>query len=799
MMRRILAVVGLALLAGAAPAPRAAAAPSPPAGPAIEDHRVAGLAAPAEIRVDTWGVPHIYARSARDAFFVQGYNAARDRLWQIDLWRKRGLGLLARDFGPDFAEQDRAARLFLYRGDMKAEWAAYGEGAQSHTVAFVEGINAYVREIRSGRRPLPREFRIAGTQPDLWAPEDVVRIRSHGLTRNVGMEVTRARILCAGGPGADRLFKKLEPDWTPGVPAGLDPCAIPANVLDDYNLATRGVKFDAGRRRLAMEAQAPDSQGSNNWTISASRTTTGRAILANDPHRDHGLPSLRYVAHLEAPGLSVIGAGEPALPGVSIGHNGTIAFGLTIFYADQEDLYVYETSPEDPDLYRYRGGWARMEKVKARIEVRGAPAREVELRFTRHGPVIHDDPATHRAFALRSVWAEPGASAYFGSLGYMNATTWPAFRAALANWGSPSENQVYADVDGRIGWVAAGRVPSRPNWDGLLPVPGDGRYEWKGFLTQDELPSKVNPPEGFIATANAMNLPPGYPVAERKVGFEWSNPSRLQRIEEVLGARPRISLEDAMALQTDPTDITSRRLLKLLAPLESSDPLTRTALDLLRGWDGSARADSAAAAVYLIWTGKHLGPAVVRRAAPASVQDLLGGGDLAAVMDLLESPGATLGPDPEGTRRTLLLDSLGAAAREARDRMGPDPGGWAWGRLHQAAFTHVLEPLASGADKDGLSVGPAPMAGTSLSPLAATWRPDDFRVVAGASFRMVLDVGAWDQSRFINTPGQSGDVDSPHARDLFPTWVRGGYAPLLYSRKAVEGATERLIRLRPGR
>ena len=791
-----LAILGaLALFSALIPAGDAAAQ----SRPVVEARKVAGLAAPAEIRIDRWGVPHIYARSARDAFFLQGYNAARDRLWQIDLWRKRGLGLLARDFGPDFADQDRAARLFLYRGDMAAEWAAYGASAKSDTEAFVSGVNAYVDEILSGRRPLPREFRIAGTRPDRWSAEDVVRIRSHGLTRNAGMEAMRAQILCKGGPGADRLFKKLEPDWSTRVPEGLDPCAIPADVLTDYNLATRGVKFDAARRRLAAEAPPPDSQGSNNWTIAPSRTTTGRPILANDPHRDHGLPSLRYVVHLEAPGLSVIGAGEPALPGVSIGHNGTIAFGLTIFYADQEDLYVYETSPQDADLYRYRDGWARMETVRERIEVRGQAPREVELRFTRHGPVIHVDPAGQKAFALRSVWAEPGASAYFGSMGYMNARSWPEFKGALANWGTPSENQVYADVTGRIGWVAAGRVPARPNWDGLLPAPGDGRYEWGGFLSQDELPSRVDPPEGYIGTANAMNLPADYPVAERKVGFEWSNPSRQQRIDEVLGAGTRVSLEDAMALQTDPTDITSRRLIRLLAPLRSSEPLTARALDLLSAWDGTARVDSAAAAVFLTWTGKHLGPAVVGTAAPEGARALIGGGDLAAVMDVLEAPDAAFGPDPAATRDALLVRSLEAAVAEVASRLGPDPSTWAWGRLHQAQFNHVLAPLAAEGEAAGLSVGPAPMAGTSLSPLAATWRADDFRVTSGASFRMVLDVGDWDSSRFINTPGQSGDIDSPHARDLFETWAKGGYLPLVYSRRAVEAATERVLRLSPAR
>jgi penicillin amidase len=484
---------------------------------------------------------------------------------------------------------------------------------------------------------------------------------------------------------------------------------------------------------------------------------------------------------------------------VSIGHNGTIAFGLTIFYSDQEDLYVYETSPQDPGLYRSGEGWARMETVRERIEVRGEAPREVELRFTRHGPVIHADPSGRKAFALRSVWAEPGASAYFGSLGYMNARSWPEFQAALANWGTPSENQVYADVSGRIGWVAAGLTPARPNWDGLLPVPGDGRYEWRGFLSHDQLPSRVDPAEGFIATANAMNLPADYPVAERKVGFEWANPARQQRIDEVLGGGGKISLEAAMALQTDPTDITSRRLLKLLAPLKSEVPLTARALDLLRGWDGRASADSVAASIYLTWTGKHLGPAVVAKAVPEAARALVGGGDLAAVIDLLDAPDSTLGPDPAAARDALLLQSLQAAVAEVEARLGPDPSAWTWGRLHQAGFTHVLAPLAGDADRAGLSVGPAPMAGTSLSPLAASWRAEDFRVMSGASFRMVLDVGNWDASRFINTPGQSGDVDSPHARDLFETWVKGGYVPLVYSREAVEAATARVLKLSPGR
>jgi penicillin amidase len=767
------------------------------AAPVEERHAVAGLDKPAEIRIDRWGISHIYAADVKDAFFLQGYNVARDRLWQIDLWRKRGLGLLAKDFGPDYVAQDRAARLFLYRGDMAAEWAAYGPGAKDAAEAFVAGVNAYVAEIRAGKRPLPMEFKIAGTKPDLWAAEDVVRIRSHGLTRNVPNEVGRAMIACAGGGiEAARLYKNLEPKWDPKLPAGLNPCDVPGDVLEDYGRGTAGVRFDPATHKLAELEVTPEMVGSNNWTVSGSRTDSGRPILANDPHREHSAPSLRYIVHLEAPGFSVIGAGEPALPGVSIGHNDRIAFGLTIFPADQEDLYVYELKPGDPRRYRYGDGWEAMKVVREAIEVKGQRPQTVELLFTRHGPILKLDPVRERAFALRSVWWEPGTAAYFGSTGYMRARDWSGFKAALADWGAPSENQVYADVDGNIGWVAAAKVPSRPNWDGLTPVPGDGRYEWKGMLTSEALPSLENPAQGWFASANQMNLPPDYPYAERKVGFEWTNGARMTRISEVLAAKRKFSLADAMALQTDPTDITSRRMIPLLRKLKARDPKLKAAIALLRPWDGRTTTDSAAAALYEVWIAKHLGEAVVARAAPAPAQPLIGGGDIAAVMLLLEHPDERL---PRKARDAALSESLVAAYDEVAARLGPDPKAWAWGKLHQARFDHALTPLADAEAKAEMTSGTAPMPGTSLSPLAASFRPSDFRVVAGASFRMVLDVGDWDNSRTINTPGQSGSPGSAHYRDLFPLWAKGEYVPLVYSRPAVEAATETVMKLTPAR
>jgi penicillin amidase len=479
------------------------------AAPPVDAYRVAGLAQPAEIRVDEWGVPHIYAKTHYDAFFVQGFNAARDRLWQIDTWRRRGLGRLAEVLGDAYVEQDRAARLFLFRGDMYREWLAYRSDAKQIAVAFVAGINAYVALTRSQPGLLPPEFGVLGYLPATWSPEDVVRIRSNGLWRNLTAEVDRARLLCRFPASLDALHKRLEPTWTVIVPDGIDLCEIPPHVLDVYLLAKAPVDFTKPTNALA-EARVIERRtdtGSNNWVVAPQRTSTGRPILANDPHRGHAVPSLRYAAHLIAPGLDVIGAGEPALPGISIGHNERIAFGLTIFRIDQEDLYVYTTRDDAPDEYRYRDRWEPMTLVEESISVRGAPAVPITMKFTRHGPVIFEDALKHRAYAARLAWLDPGMAPYFGSVEYMRAQNWREFVGALNRWGAPSENQVYADVDGNIGYKPVGLFPKRTNWDGLLPVPGDGRYEWDGYFDMDALPVEFNPARGFIATANAMNLP----------------------------------------------------------------------------------------------------------------------------------------------------------------------------------------------------------------------------------------------------------------------------------------------------
>ena len=804
--RRLLPTLLIAVAAGAATAAIAPAAP-PVASQAI---KVTGLGQGAEILVDRWGVAHIYAQSQDDAFFAQGFNAARDRLFQIDLWRRRGLGELAQVFGPAYVEQDKATRLFLYRGDMQKEWQSYGKGAERISERFVAGINAYIDYALKTPAALPFEFRQAGYVPAKWKAEDVVRIRSHGLTRNLTLEVARATVACNAGLAADGVRAPLQPAWETELPAGLDPC-LPAGLLDVFKLATENVWFGPDRKSAALDSLQPPRQlagaglepermeGSNNWVVAPSKSSTGRPIMANDPHRAYTMPSLRYITHLNAPGMNVIGAGEPALPGISIGHNGTIAFGLTIFSIDQEDLYVYELNPANHMQYRYRGQWENFKVVKETIAVKGGAPASVDMVFSRHGPVIFTEAAKHRAFAVRSGWLEAGMAPYFGSIDYMQAKNFTQFKQAMLNWGAPTENQVYADTSGNIGWVAGGLTPIRPNWDGLLPVPGDGRYEWAGFLTGDKLPSSLNPKEGWFASANEMNLPAGYPYAKYKLGFEWPSDSRRARIGEVLNSKPKVSIEDSMRLQNDLLSIPARRMTALLAALSSNDPQTRAALDLLRGWDAVETAQSAQAALFEVWWSRHLNRAYVAAVLEPRAAKAVATADVTAMMQALERPQARFGRGAKAKRDQLLLTSLGAAYAELEKAAGPDPKAWRWGQLHHSYYGHPMSTMGDGSLRAKLNAGPFPAQGGANTVNQSSYRPGDFLKVNGPSFRVVVDVGNWDNSRAMNTPGQSGDPDSPHYRDLAQAWGQGEYFPLLYSRKLIEAATETTIRLQPVR
>lgn len=772
-------------------------------------YTVSGLDAVVEIVVDQWGVPHIYATSKRDVFIAQGFNAARDRLFQLDLWRRRGLGLLAEVFGPDHVERDRAARLFLYRGDMHAEWLGYGSNAKAVTTAFVTGINAFIDLCSDEPELLPPEFDLLRYRPQRWQAADVARIRSHGLVHNLEEEVARALTMRDYGPDVENLRRVREPAHHLTIPEGLDLSVLSDEVLKVYRLATNAPELGVGPPHAHPRT---DPEGSNNWVLGPGKTATGRPILANDPHRTVSLPSLRYLAHLSAPGLNVIGAGEPALPGISIGHNGHIAFGLTIFAIDQEDLYCYRTNPENPDEYWYAGRWEPMTTRTEIIPVVGGEDQQVQLQWTRHGPVIYRDDDAGTAFAVRTVWLEPGTAPYLGSMDYMGARSCEEFVAAMNRWGAPGENQVYADPSGTIGWRPAGLVPRRPGWDGTMPVPGDGQYEWDGFYDVDELPSEQNPSRGWVASANEMNLPADYPNADRTVSYDWSHRYRKARIDEVLSGPQNMSVQDCVRLQCDYVNVAARDIVAALDPLHTKDPDALDGLSLLRIWNCDEQASSPAAALYEIWHRHHLRPALFRaaivgRVPEGKVTEALQrimpkeaiSGDMRSDLSLVNNPFMMepgSGPDSAQTAlKQVLVTSLADAVREAKQLMGSDLNTWSWGQLHQAHLTHTAARLLP-ESLPWTQIGPLPRGGSGNT-VGNTNADESFRQTSGATFRVVVDVGGWDNSLAMNTPGQSGDPRSDHYDDLFAPWAADQSFPLLYNRDKIEDHADYRYFLRP--
>jgi len=784
-----------AILAPAQAAPKQAA----------ETIAIKGLLQPAEILIDRWGVPHIYAKNEPDLFFAQGFNAARDRLFQIDLWRRRGLGQLSEIFGPTFIEQDKATRLFLYRGDMQKEWAAYSPDSEQIAKYFVAGINAYIDWLGQHPERMPYEFQKLNYKPAKWVSEDVVRIRTHGLTGNLNYEVARSKVVCASDIKTDQIRYRLQPEWQTQVPPGLDPC-LPADVLKAFTLATQDVRLtpnalkaaNTGIAELALEVVPNDRiEGSNNWVIAPGKSATGRAVMANDPHRAYGEPSLRYISHLDAPTLHAIGANEPALPGISLGHNNWIAFGYTRFYIDQEDLYVYELNSANPEQYKYQGQWEPFRVVREEIKVKGQQVVPVDLKFTRHGPVIYVEKDKNRAFAVKSAWLEPGTAPYYNSIRYIRAKNFQEFKQTIGNWGAPGLNHVYADVKGNIGWVAGGLAPIRPNWDGLMPVPGDGRFEWAGRWSGEQLPSIYNPKAGYITTSNEMNIPADYPYKERKLGFEWVNGSRHQRISEVLMKLNKVTIEDSMRLQNDEVSIPARRLVALLQPLSSNDPKTQSALDVLKGWNASFDADGPAPALHEVWFSRYLGKAFKYAVLNKAAADSFVNPDTAVMLDALERPETLFGDNAGQKRNEVLLTSLRLGYEDMEKLQGSDPKQWRWGKLHYNLSEHPFAAIVDEATRAKINVGPIEKNGSEYVPNNSQYRNTDFRQMNGPSVRVVVDVGTWDNSRVINHPGQSGDPDSPHYRDLAPMWRNGQYFPLLYTRKAVEKETEKTIKLVP--
>jgi penicillin amidase len=736
--------------------------------------RVAGLEQSVNVLRDRWGVPHIYARNQHDLFFAQGFVAAQDRLFQMELWKKSGQGRLAEVLGPSALPRDINARLLSYRGDMKSEYESYSPDTREILESFTAGINAYIAtRLADGGPGLPLEFQLAGFKPEPWNPADCLnRMAAFSMTGNALSEMEHAQAVNAiGADSASQLF-----DFDP--PVKLDP----APGADLTGLSRTLLRKLVGSDTRIEFPKSP-AEGSNNWTVSGKLTRTGKPLLANDPHRVIAEPSLRYMVHLVAPGWDVIGAGEPGLPGVALGHNQNIAWGFTIFGLDQQDLYVEELNPSKPSQYKTAQGWEDMQVRKESFGIRGGPSVQVDLKFTRHGPVLWEDGK--RALALHWVGAEPGTAGYLGSLAVDRAQNWQEFEAAMPRWKVPSENIVYADREGNIGEHSVGLAPLRKDWTGLLPVPGAGGYEWSGFVPTAELPHQFNPAAGFVATANHKMIPEGYAY---KVGYEWAPPFRFQRITQVLQqaqSGSKLDVEAMKRLQSDVISLPALRLIALLRTELAPEDLGAAAKLLLQ-WTGELERDSSAAALYEVWL-RIVTRETISRNVPSALRSIAEDWDPHQLMNSLDAPSR----QARDAQVAMLRKSLDEAWSEMQRLQGSDPSKWSWGQLHQVRFRH---PLVQIRDAEAvMDLGPVARPGDEYTVNATGYSGGSFDQVSGASYREILDLDDWDHSVAVNVPGQSGQPGSPHYSDLLPLWSEGKYFPLLYSREAVEKeATDKL-------
>lgn len=774
-----------------------------------EEIKVEGLRQRVEVLRDTVGVNHIYAENEHDLFFAQGYCAARDRLFQFEIWRRQATGTLAEILGPDELDRDIGARLFKFRGNLKAELNHYHPRGEEIIHAFTEGINAYIRETEVDTSLLTLEFRLLGIRPGLWNPEDVIS-RHQGLLGNLPEEIRFSRAVAILGQERVKELVAFEP----GDPSLLiDPVIDKSGLFDSiglfYDAYKATVKFkpenliaskrnqenfqalhreDEGSFRELM-AHERESIGSNNWIVSGSRAESGLPLLANDPHRAITAPSLRYMVHLQAPGWNVLGGGEPTIPGVSIGHNENGAWGLTIFSLDGEDLYVYQLNPGNLNQYKHMGKWVDMTVMKETIPVKGQQSREVDLRYTQHGPLLHIDSARLVGYAVRCAWLEVGGAPYLASLRMDQAKTWEKFLEACSYSHIPGENMIWADRQGNIGWQAVGIAPRRKTHSGLVPVPGDGRYEWDNFLPIRSLPGKLNPPQGFLATANENNVPPEFPNREA-VGWNWADRTRVERINEVLASNEKVTQKDMQQLQFDYVSIPARTLVPLLANVQSDQAMVEAFRTRLSKWNFTIDKNSVEASVYVTWE-KKMGSVLRKQMVPESAQKYIRTIPLRKTIAwLTRSEVAFKSP---ADRNAFMIRCLEESVADLTTLLGPDTSKWVYGqvKMHHALIKHALSNAVDPETRKLLDAGPLPRSGYGSTPGMTA---NTSNQGSGASFRIVADVSDWDKTVFTNAPGQSGDPRSRYYRNLFQAWATDHHVPVFYSRdKVVRSASERTL------
>ena len=733
---------------------------------------VDGLSAPVRVRRDRFGVPHIVASTRDDLFFAQGFVQAEDRLFQMDLWRRSVQGRLAEVLGANFVSRDAMTRRIQYRGNLDVEWASYGPDTRAIASAFVRGINAWVAIARE--RP-PEPFVLAGWDPEFWRPEDLLnRTDAFLASGDAEADVFRARLVAAVGAG--RAAALLGSDAQAGIPSGLDPATVTFQIGDSLR--------EIGARPFftALAAPVADlSMGSNAWAITGRRSATGAAILATDPHRLLTIPSLRYLVHLTAPGWNVVGATAPWMPGVALGHNDRVAWGMTAFDADTADLYVERVNPENSHQIEVDGRWQNTTVVVDSLLVKGrAKPIQFEREYTPHGVVIGVDRVRHLVFTLRWSGTEPGAAGELGALALDRAASGAEIREALAHWKMPAVEVIYADESGAIGSQVAALVPIRRGWDGRLPAAGwTGDFEWEGWRARDDLPHADEPTAGYLASAN-------------------QNRARMERLRAALtpstGGRLS-SVEGSARLQHDVLAWNAERLVPLFARLRAERADVEQARRRLLEWNRQVAVDSSDATTYVTWERLVKRMLVDSRLPVELADEFVTRASNMLVPALTEPSRLWFDGDIPMARDRLILRALTAAVDELEAGGGTAASGRPWGEIHEVIFSYPLSVTA--AARRRFNVGPFAQPGYADTLLSTSGRRPDASV--GASFSAVFDLADWDRSIAQNAPGQSESRDSAHFADLAKLWAAGESFPLVFTEAAISANTESTLTLIPAR
>lgn len=710
-----------------------------------------GLRERVEIVRDKFGVPHIYAQNIDDLFFAQGFVQAQDRLWQMEMYRRTFEGTLSEIMGPSYVAHDKLARLLKFRGPFDdREWKSYHPEGRRIFDAFAAGVNAF---IASAGDKLPVEFRLTGIKPQKWSA-DVALLRTQTAlpTADALAELRLAQSVARVGVDSANRLANPSPFHPLVAPQGVDLSLINQDVIAALSGLRNGIvrppllaAFSALRDALpsANFGVHENSPGSNNWVISGARTVSGNVIVANDPHRNVANPSIRYIVHLNAPGWNVIGATEPVLPGVMIGHTERIGWGLTIVGTDQADVYVEDMNPAKRTETRFRGAWETMRSIKDTIRVKDGAPTIVTHYFTRHGPVFYMDTTHHKAYVMRSTAHMPGSAGYLSALRYHSLADCQQFLDAQQYFLAPTENMICGDTRGNIAWQASAASPNRPNWHGRLPVSGTGDFEWNGLRTQ--LPREFNPARGWIATANHDIHPEGFnpPL------FFKNGPARdrYDRIEAVFSEAKKFTMQEMAALQHDAYSVQGTRDIALFQGWASRDARVENGRAALAAWNGQSRRESMAAALY-----RYVARSITREVRSSSV---------------------TAAQKQPALERAIAigLDSLSAT-------QGTDASAWRWGRINRSELPHSLVKAFD-------------------IPAVERHGGAGFVAAVGATYREIIDMGDLDGAMATNVPGQSGQPGSPYYSNLVDGFGKGEYFQLAFSKAAVDKVAAHRLMLVP--